>query len=86
MSTRNPVLTRTVASTPANRATRCPRCQASPNAPCRGLAGQSLAGVHFQRTAANRRSFSAALHLLYAPLNSSQFSVLSSQRKCLCEN
>ena len=25
MSTRNPVLTRTVASTPANRATRCPR-------------------------------------------------------------
>lgn len=68
MSTHAPQLTRTVQGSARNREARCPRCAAPAGSACRGLQGQALAGVHYQRTAANRRSFSAALHLFYAPL------------------
>lgn len=50
------------------RAAVCPRCHAPAGEPCRGQLGQPLAGVHIQRTGANRRAFSIAIHALYAPL------------------
>ena len=68
MSTHYPESTRTAQSKPVHLSARCPRCSAFPGSPCRGLSGQTLAGVHFQRTGANRRAFAAAIHLLYAPL------------------
>ncbi len=46
----------------------CPACAARVGRPCTGKLGETLQGVHFQRTNALRTAAIAAFRELYAPL------------------
>ncbi len=45
----------------------CPACSASVGRPCIAKQGETLNGVHFQRSVALRKEISTAIHILYAP-------------------
>jgi hypothetical protein len=63
-------------------AAACPHCNAPAGSPCRGIDGNPLAGVHFQRSTTLRREIRAAIDF-YRSMglkNSSQLSVRSSQK------
>jgi hypothetical protein len=47
---------------------RCPFCRANVGSACKGVRGETLRSVHFQRSTALRSASIAALKYLYAPL------------------